>query len=1072
MDEALNAAEQATRRLAELNQEAINYMTAPAFKKDNKKRKRKLEKSVHQAKEEMLKLADQLVLAHSDLEGKELKMKEMMKQNELTTLECTQFKSQAEVAKKDVEKGQRELDSQKILLDCQNKLHSSQLEELRRQLQEALEQNEKLKSDYSSDTSEKENQEKPLSEQQDESKEEDSQEEQVRNDGSETDVTQFERLEDYFRISLVKREPMRDQDKERWEERDDITAACVNSNGLSADAGTEKSAPFPLDDPENRELSEEPQETSMGSFLCQRASTLETVEEAYLERDIDLRDEQTMAVAKTDELQKEVANLRENYNQKLRLLQDEFNEKRSEWESERNALIEQLEELRRLPVPTDISKDILKLQRDLSQGHKILRSPDETEASVHSLADDESVQSLHTVKSDAGDSGEISDYADLDEIIEEQARAVSHATLNGDEDEHEDPTEETFTARSSPQIDCAEHSGPGRTTTMQHVPNTELTASDLTFHPLTEEYIKLYSKIIEFKDYVSKILFEKEMISAAQAFQEIAMVRYSPDVDILGQVCSMASSSQRILNEFLTVLSALLNTEERECAVSSFDGSSRERTTISFNASVQDKTSLNSFQDIAENTVFHSRVEYAEKSSQTEFQDKMQQLQQQFDEKTQQYEEEKYRNKQLLIEAKDQITCLQQEMDAFSQTKIPQDTTEGCPVTDELQDPDLTVLFMRTDAVHNTRVLRQGLNRNFVSKDNYKNAIQNMEEYIGLQKKRFNQLVMQYSQYVILKETEENIIRKVAASQDHPEVFKRMEELHEKKRQIWNEQSLKFTEQRSKLANTLMSTLENIEEESGLFLIKPLLSWKGRPACMKNKIKVSLRRKLSIKNKQILQVPAPSSALYEQAVRSSNVASSMQQLSGLPRSIHEGLQSIYSNNKPVCVQQYLQGVWERDTAYPRPLTPSEKLFFNTSRILELDLKRIQIAQQNVSCKKPEETLQETKGKNSPHSKLRSYFAIKHPSLLHIPLPKSSLKIEELTIQRLPSIQTSSEISFRQHKGKEMHNDVIDQNISSLHGSSLSSKQWCQSAPQQQPDKQLDKASKGMSSLSPQRPCHL
>lgn len=42
------------------------------------------------------------------------------------------------------------------------------------------------------------------------------------------------------------------------------------------------------------------------------------------------------------------------------------------------------------------------------------------------------------------------------------------------------------------------------------------------------------------------------MIPAAQAFQEIAAVRYCPDVDILAQVRIMAGSSQCILTEVLT----------------------------------------------------------------------------------------------------------------------------------------------------------------------------------------------------------------------------------------------------------------------------------------------------------------------------------------------------------------------------------------------------------------------------------------------------------------------------------------------------------------------------------------
>lgn len=44
----------------------------------------------------------------------------------------------------------------------------------------------------------------------------------------------------------------------------------------------------------------------------------------------------------------------------------------------------------------------------------------------------------------------------------------------------------------------------------------------------------------------------------------------------------------------------------------------------------------------------------------------------------------------------------------------------------------------------------------------------------------------------------------------------------------WGEQMDHLAEERMKLAHLLMESLTKIEEESGIFLIKPILSWKGR----------------------------------------------------------------------------------------------------------------------------------------------------------------------------------------------------------------------------------------------------
>ncbi|XP_067838416.1 uncharacterized protein [Heptranchias perlo] len=177
-----------------------------------------------------------------------------------------------------------------------------------------------------------------------------------------------------------------------------------------------------------------------------------------------------------------------------------------------------------LQVSTDSSRTILEIQHHLSQGHhNILRSPDETEASVHSLAYDESVQSTHAVKSDTG---EINGYEVLDTLTEEQARAGlsdSHLTM----DEQKGQMEELFARSSSSQMadqDCDERDrirrllmGPDMSVTLR--PTSDLS----TFHLLTEEFIKMYMKIIEFKESIIQKLHGNEEDAADVAVKEEAI---------------------------------------------------------------------------------------------------------------------------------------------------------------------------------------------------------------------------------------------------------------------------------------------------------------------------------------------------------------------------------------------------------------------------------------------------------------------------------------------------------------------------------------------------------------------
>ncbi|XP_067885110.1 coiled-coil domain-containing protein 186-like [Heterodontus francisci] len=570
VDEALNSAEHATQHLAELNQEIINYMNTAVLNKDNKKKKRKLEKALNQAKEEIQKITAKLVSTHSDLEEKELKMKELIKLNEVKNLECMHFRSQVEITKRNVERIQQELKSQKILLEQQSK----ELEHLRKQLQEAHEKEKLLPCDASI-ALESQNQEEPLCEQQDELKghgidrrnsdasmpmylrepcypmealypllpvppfhgecdegeaKQLSQEGKMNSSLLMTDEIQSALPEDTERTMDEEKCKSSDSNSQASllngsqllnnlgnmadsgvsfgsgnlrgchkkpvkleEEREELNMNYTNSSKLSVNESyghlnTRNSIAFSHTNAENRELSELPAPASTGRFHCIRVNSPETVQEAFLEHSIDLRDEETLsnshseaiaaqfavyrkeAAAKISELQNEITIMRENYDQNLRFLQDQLNKKISDWK---------------------------------------LRSLDEIEASVHSLADDVSVQSTHAVKSHTV---EVDDYAKLDTLIEEQTRPVlpdSQSALN----KQEDQKQELFTRSCSSQMadqDCDQYDRTkrplmGPDTSVNLRPTSEL----FTIHLLTEEYVKMYMKVIEFKDSMIKKVLRK-----------------------------------------------------------------------------------------------------------------------------------------------------------------------------------------------------------------------------------------------------------------------------------------------------------------------------------------------------------------------------------------------------------------------------------------------------------------------------------------------------------------------------------------------------------------------------------
>ncbi|XP_066567852.1 cingulin-like [Amia ocellicauda] len=129
---------------------------------------------------------------------------------------------------------------------------------------------------------------------------------------------------------------------------------------------------------------------------CSRISTRETVQESFLERSIDLGEEQALASLKIKELEKEISTLMESSHQTVSCLQDELKTKTLRWDQERKLLLLQIKE----------AQAQNSFQRPSSDCRHLPRSQDKTEPSVHPLADDESAQSTHAVKSDAGNLSE------------------------------------------------------------------------------------------------------------------------------------------------------------------------------------------------------------------------------------------------------------------------------------------------------------------------------------------------------------------------------------------------------------------------------------------------------------------------------------------------------------------------------------------------------------------------------------------------------------------------------------------------------------------------------------------
>lgn len=144
---ALSSSEMAMIRLFDLNKQMVDYVNKsrpatviPKSKKsaDDKSRK-KLEKSMEQAKEDIMRLTNKLLQAQEDVQTKDTRLKELLKQNELKGLECQQFQAQLESTKIHLEHFQEDYMMQKALLEAEVRRQVASVTQLEEQLRAKVE---------------------------------------------------------------------------------------------------------------------------------------------------------------------------------------------------------------------------------------------------------------------------------------------------------------------------------------------------------------------------------------------------------------------------------------------------------------------------------------------------------------------------------------------------------------------------------------------------------------------------------------------------------------------------------------------------------------------------------------------------------------------------------------------------------------------------------------------------------------------------------------------------------------------------------------------------------------------
>ncbi|XP_061170471.1 myosin-10-like isoform X3 [Saccostrea echinata] len=510
----------------------------------------------------------------------------------------------------------------------------------------------------------------------------------------------------------------------------------------------------------------------------------------------------------------------------------------------------------------------------------------------------------------------------------------------------------------------------------------------LAEHPVVGEYLKAYEGIVIFKENLSRVMQDREFLQASELLQELDSVKFDMDAKVQPQLENMTKNVYYTLEEIMSVLSSMLYIE-REPIVSSLNGMmvSRDQTRNSIqNREKSADSGRGQTVTRGSNHSLSTRFPQSASSEEAfkELQLNYERLQQQLNEESKKHEEQMRHNTVVMMEMQDTINELQRELNALGrvsgQERPPSDGVQQAP-------PESAIMFTRLDSERNAKIMKRAVNDEKLDVNKYKDAVTTMDEYVSLPAKRLGHLVRKYVHHSRMKEIEEHVKQSKSLDENVFEILDKMEGLQNKRAKRWADKMDGMGSERLRLANLLMETLDSIEQESGIFLIKPMYSYRGREIKERYASKLSRptrpHRVISPSREFSSFAPAPTPAsnirgLTRQIQQTTDPPQQAFFRREIPRPLEGDETGLMGSpalaNYNTAVQRQ---TWNMNTSLARG-DPSDVNAMNTPRILELDINRMLIGQNTISSKYGSPGLTDDRLINASQNNLRSYVTVNRP----------------------------------------------------------------------------------------------
>ncbi|XP_075922757.1 uncharacterized protein LOC116939467 isoform X3 [Petromyzon marinus] len=890
VQEALLSAENATQRMLDLSKEMMSYLSFLDSKGTKKGRKR-IEKALNQAKDDVNQLTEKLLAAYKGMEQNDENLKALLKQNEIKTLESQHFRTHAIATKRTLETCQQDWEVQRTLLQRQvataaaraqetEEAHcqaTAQVESLMRLVEEQAKQLEQAVGAFPHAgqvlTAKWHPEEPQVYESRDDA-------------GKESPLALRAECEQPIPLPLPEEETPGGKSSEKSSPRGDSRLAAESpksplcdvspSPPLGSPASTTRVAPRrggthgrPGEAAVSPRCGSEPSgsPTSLGAVgarseegsQSERSNPSPVAEERLPEEATRLADERKdWAMARVHELENEITGLMESKQREVKALKEELRCSNASWEKERHSLKKKVNQM-------------VQLQKFAQKDFQ--RSAENSQTAVCSWNAWTHVESDAPMRENSSSAG--------------TKYEQSSSPLAGE-----------TTAPFAQDCPSCMH---GKTEAL--VPAVE---------PVYQEFLKVYSCTMNFKDNVVELLVNRGMSSAASGFQLVRHLAVGAAEDPFVRAQSMSSSIQTILNETTGVIISLLSEAtiameslpqqrgkmfeddthdltlgcedpcfHRDCElqnagsvqgsvnvtedglkitsslemISSFGSTQRVLRSTSVFSDRLEENSVKQFPVSNVKVVFPALEMEEPQSSEGFLQERVHFLEQELVGKQLEFDEERERNLNLVAELRKQIRALQRSA-LGDNACSPEDPTSA-------QILESIVFFTRTDMEHNVRKLRRGFYNKKVQRGHCEDAMSAMEKIVVAQRKRLVLMAERYVEHVSMKRIRDNVSRNFGDSRPVCDLLERMETMQSKRHRHWSKQMAELSASRMRAVEQLTRTLCDIEEESGLFLIRPYLFWISSVKSRNSKCKKVMHQPLVERRSNasnVFSTPPPSPA--------------------------------------------------------------------------------------------------------------------------------------------------------------------------------------------------------------------